>query len=150
MKKTAEKPIRKRRPFGIWALTVFAVVIAGVLPILSVISLFIVPGSTLEVASVITIAYTLAVSVVVIISSAGAWLGRNWARKLLMVFIALFFAPQVITSLIFIFFYKDPEASSSVAQQQILQGVLTVAIYIWYFNRARIKDFYGVGTGAVS
>jgi hypothetical protein len=148
MKKSTEAPIRARRPFGIWALTGFAVVIAGVLPIYSVILfVFFDPGSSLEVASILTIAFTLAVSLGVVFTSVGAWLGRNWARKSLLIFITLFYAPQVIISLIFIFVYKEPDASSEAARQQLLQGILTVAVFIWYFNRARVKKFYGVGAG---
>lgn len=136
MKKKAEKPIRKRRPFGIWALTVFAVLVAGVLPILSLIDLFLYP--TIEVVSIFIVAYLVIISTGVIITSVGAWLGRNWARKILWIFVALFFAPQII--------FAIPEESFRDLIPQILQPVVTVAIYIWYFNRAQIKDFYGVGT----
>lgn len=146
MKKSAEAPIRQRRPFGIWALTVFALVIAGILPIYSVILLvFFDPGSSLEVASFLTIAFIFVISLGVVVTAVGAWLGRNSARKALLVFITLSYAPQIISSVAFVLFYKEPKASSEAAGQQILQGLVTVAIYIWYFNRARVKRFYGVG-----
>lgn len=141
MKKSTETPIRERRPFGIWALTVFALVVVGILPIHRLILfLFFDPFSSLEVASVLTVAFFLIVPIGVIITSVGAWSGRNWARKAMLVLITVHFALQVLDSVV-------RDAGSEAAGRGILESLVTVAIYIWYFNRARVKRFYGVGVG---
>jgi hypothetical protein len=145
MKRSKKATTREKRPFGIWALTVFAIVINGIMPIYGIFLLFLDPFSSGEVVSILTIAFLLIIALGVIITSIGTLLRRNRARKALLVFITLAYVPQVIFSLAFVLFYKDPEASSTAAYQQILRGVVTVAVYIWYFNRARIKRFYGVG-----
>ena len=145
MKRSEKAATRERRPFGIWALTVFAIVVNGILPIYGIILLFQDPYSYLEVVSIITIAYILITSLGVLISSIGTLLRKNRARKTLLVFITLAYLPQIISSLALIFYYQDPDISSTDVIQPILQGVVTVAVYIWYFNRARIKKIYGVG-----
>jgi hypothetical protein len=135
----SQVPQRASRPIGVWILTVYALLFAGIAPLL--LSLFLlVSGNSTE--NGIRIFFSLSLSTGIVISAIGAWQGRENARKSLLVLITLNYVLIAINNYIMINSGQAPEEAQTQFWGPVLRGVLYPAIYIGYFNKDTTKEFY--------
>jgi hypothetical protein len=127
------------RPPGVWILTVYAILLVGIAPLL--LSLFLLVSGN-SAGNIVNILLSLPLSIGIIISAIGAWQGKENARKSLLVLVTLHYVLIAINNYLLI----NSGQVSDVAQTQlwgrVIRGLLYPAIYIWYFNRYIIKEFY--------
>lgn len=132
---------KPERPFGIWIFTIYALIFAGIAPLLlSIFLLF--SGNTGG--NTIGILFSIPLSIGVIITAIGAWQGNASSRKLLLILITLNYALIGINNFLELSFGEVPVEQVSRFWGRVLRGILYPAVYLWYFNRATTKAFYGL------
>lgn len=136
---TAPKVGQKYRPTGVWILTIYALIVVGILPLLLEIYLL-VSGNAAGI--VIGTLLSLLVSIGVIASAIGAWKGNEKARKSLLVLLTLHYVFVAINNYIFIGSGQVPDDEQARIWGRVLRGFVYPAVYIWYFNKYTTKEFY--------
>lgn len=127
------------RPLGVWALTIYALIFAGIAPLLLYLFLLI-SGNAAGLG--IDILLSLPVTVGVIVSAIGAWKGNEKARKSLLVFVTLHYALIALNNYWLVSSGEVPAEEQARLWGRVLRGFLYPAIYIWYFNKQTTKEFY--------
>ena len=137
----APSPVTQKapRPIGVWILTVYAILLAGIAPLLLSIFLL-VSGNTAG--NGISIFLSLPLSIGIIISAIGAWQGKERARKSLLVLITLHYVLIGINNYLMLNSGQVPEETQTQLWGRVIRGILYPAIYIWYFNKNTTKEFY--------
>lgn len=136
--------IKSNRPNGVWILTIYAIVFAGVLPIIATVYLMVSGVSPTEFGSSTTsLIVGILLGIGVIVSAIGAWKGNNKARIALMILITLHYVLIAINNANIL---SAPNTIPSELQARmrgrVFRGFLYPAIYIWYFLRAETRKFY--------
>ncbi len=127
------------RPTGVWILTIYALIFAGISPLL--VLLFILTSGNaagLE----IDILLSLPVSIGVITSAIGAWKGSEKARKLLLIFVTLHYVLVAFNNYWMINSGQVPVEEQARHWGRVLRGFIYPALYLWYFNKYTTKEFY--------
>ena len=127
------------RPIGVWVLTIYALLFAGIAPLL--LSVFILisgnaPGNE------IGILLSLPVSIGVITSAVGAWRGSERARKSLLIFVTLHYFLVALNNYLVITSGQVPDEEGTLLWGRVFRGFTFPVIYLWYFNRDTTKEFY--------
>ena len=131
--------VQKTRPTGVWILTIYAMIFAGIAPVL--LSLFILASGNAA-GNVAGILFSLTVSIGVVASAIGAWKGNDHARKSLIFFVTLHYVLIAINNFILINAGEAPDEHMARLWARVLRGFLYPAIYIWYFTKTKTRDFY--------
>jgi hypothetical protein len=128
---------RVPRPFGVWLLTLYAIIAAGVMPLV----MLAVQSGTTDV-SPLQMAFSGILAVAIIVAGGGAWAGNRGAMLALLVLITLHYG---LMGLQFLLLYLSGEATQpdSLVLGRAARGILYPLVYIWYFNTGRAKAFYG-------
>lgn len=130
---------RSPRPIGVWILTIYALIFAGIAPfLLSVFMLF----SGNAAGNEFGILLSLPVSIGVVTSAVGAWKGNNKARKFLLIFVTLHYVLVGLNNYLLINSGQIPDAEQTRLWGRVFRGFLYPAVYIWYFNKYTTKEFY--------
>jgi len=140
---TSEFITKPKRPIGVWILSIYAIIFAGILPLLA---LFAIKRSGFNL-SVFEALFPIILAIGIIVSSIGTWQGSNKARISLMVLITVHYVLIAInnTSLL-----VSGSVRSDVQPQmigRIIRGIFYPATYIWYFRRPTTMLFYSERDG---
>lgn len=127
------------RPIGVWILTIYALVFAGIAPLL--LSLFLLISGNAA-GNVIGILLSLPVSIGVMISAVGTWKGNEKARKSLLIFVTLHYVLVAFNNYLLMNSGQVPDEEQTRLWGRILRGFIYPAVYLWYFNRYTTKEFY--------
>ena len=131
--------VQKPRPTGVWILTIYALIFVGIAKlVLSVIMLVSGNGS----GRILGILLSIPISIGVIISAINTWKGSEQARKFLLVLVTLHYVLIAINNYILISSVLVPDNEKSQLWGRILRGFIYPAIYLWYFNKNKIKGFF--------
>src|SRR5919109_2944019 len=107
------------RPIGVWVLTIYALLFAGIAPLL--LSVFILisgnaPGNE------IGILLSLPVSIGVITSAVGAWRGSERARKSLLIFVTLHYFLVALNNYLVITSGQVPDEEGTLLWGRVFRG----------------------------
>ena len=127
------------RPPGVWILTIYALLFAGLAPLFLSVFLLISGNAA---GSVLGLLFSLLVSIAVIASAIGAWKGSEKARKTLLVFVTLQYVLVALNNFVLLNSGQIPEEEQTRFLGRVLRGFLYPAVYLWYFNRDTTKEFY--------
>jgi|SRR5687767_10814215 len=127
------------RPIGVWILTVYALIFAGGAPVFASILLLI---SGNFAANVVSVLFSLPLSIAIVFSSIGAWQGKERARKSLLIFVTLHYAFIGLNNYLAISSGLFPDDMQPQLWARVIRGVLYPAVYIWYFNKISTREFY--------
>jgi len=140
-KEVAADPEPKERLLGIWILTLYAMVFAGLMPLTIELLLFFSRfGRDSGEISYVTVFAGVALSLAIIVTSILTWKGNDRARFFFVFFVTGHYILIVLNGLL-VQFSGDP-AAGLVNLSRILMGVLIPPFYIWYFRRADVKQFF--------
>jgi hypothetical protein len=136
---TNPENVKPSRPLGVWILTIYALVFAGLAPLgISVFTLF----SGLGEGFGIGLIWSIFLCTGVIISAINAWWGKEWARKSLIILVALNYSLVGINNLIMILFDIGTSVDVSTHWARVLRGILYPALFYWYFSKPTTKLFF--------
>ena len=127
------------RPIGVWILTVYALVFAGIAPLL--LSLFLLVSGN-SAGNQISLILSLPLSIGIIISAIGAWQGKEKARIPLLVLITLNYVLIAINNYVLLSSGAVPDEAQLQVWGRVIRDILYPAGYIWYFNSYTTKEFY--------
>jgi hypothetical protein len=130
-----ERP-RPARPLGVWILTIYALVFAGLAPLL--LSLFVVVSGNGDPSLLLSAP----ISIGVIVSAVRAWQGKEGGRRALLIFVLLHYVLVGINNFLMINSGQVPTEEQTRLWGRVLRGFLYPAFYFWYFNRDTTREFY--------
>jgi hypothetical protein len=133
------QPVQKTRPTGVWILTIYALIFVGLAPLMLSIFLLVSGNGS---GGVLGVLLSIPISIGVITSAINAWKGSEQARRFLLAFVTLHYVLIAINNYILIRSGQVPDGEQSQLWGRILRGIIFPAIYIWYFNKRKIKDFF--------
>ncbi len=134
-------PEPRERLLGIWILTLYALVFAGLMPLtIEVLPVSPGPGRDPGGISLVTVLAVVALSLAIIVTSILTWKGNDRARAFFVFFVTGYYILTALNGLL-VQFSGDP-AAGVVNISRILMGVLIPPFYIWYFRRADVKQFF--------
>jgi hypothetical protein len=133
-----QAPPKLQRPLGVWILTIFAL-FTGIAPLILYIYLII---SRNNAGDPITILISTAVSIGIIITSIGAWLGKNIFRIALLILITIYYVLIGFSNLLMLNSGQIAFEGQILLCGRVVRGILYPAIYIWYFNKRTTKEFF--------
>ncbi|MBI9045923.1 MAG: hypothetical protein JEZ06_15630 [Anaerolineaceae bacterium] len=125
------------RPIGVWALCVFAVVLAGILPILSAFVFF--PN---EVVDPISLALSLLINLGVIFFAFRTWQGVENGRKAFLIFVTLNYVMLGANNLILLVSGEIPADLTTQFFGPVLRGIFYPILFIWYFNKPETREYF--------
>jgi hypothetical protein len=137
---TRTKPVR---PLGVWILTIYAALFAGLVPLAAAVALFLLgsmagaPGS-----SIASLLLTLVLCTGIVAAAIGTWQGHNRSRQALLILITAYYVLVAVNNA---FLLSDQGASQSAQLRMIgrmARGILFPAVYIWYFRRRSTLKYY--------
>jgi len=133
---------KKRRPFGVWILTIYALLYAGVYQLAPTTMLNVLRGHTAlyskEDIPVFIIYAFLKISI--IIASFLTWGGLEVGRKSFLVFITLFFLGDGISN--FGWGTRIPRLDDVRGWIWYITDFVFPILCIWYFNKPSVKEFF--------
>ena len=127
------------RPVGVWILTLYALIFAGIAPLVLSI-LVLIKGNAAG--NELGIFLSLPLSAGIIVSAIGAWQGKEKARKWLLALITLNYVLVGINNLTAIFSGQVPPEDQIRLWGRAFRGILYPIVYFWYFSQYTTKDFY--------
>lgn len=150
IKKTKSNIKTKKRPLGVWILTIYSLIFAGILPLIIVLSFILIGINSLPVLNIeiLNTLLILVLTISIITFSILTWKGNNKARITLIILVSIYY---IGVSLNNIFILQDLQQYSlnsdieSVINHTygvIIRGFLYSGIYIWYFLRKKTLRFY--------
>lgn len=134
-----QAPQKAARPIGVWILTIYALIFAGIAPLL--LSVFLLMSGNAA-GNEISILLSLPFSIGVITSAVGAWKGSEKARKSLLIFVTLHYALVALNNYLLINSGQVPDEEQTRLWGRVLRGFIYPAVYLWYFNKYTTKEFY--------
>lgn len=136
---TSQNLQKPSRPTGVWILTIYALIFAGITPLL--ISVFaLLSGNVAGEES--SFLLSLPISIGVVTSAISAWKGSKRGRNSLLVFVTLHYALIGINNYLFISSGSIPDEEQTRLWGRVVRGFLYPAVYLWYFNQSTTKEFY--------
>ena len=147
----AEETARGKRPLGVWLLTIYLALFAGIAPLLLLTFLLAAETPTTEASipagpALVVPAFT---GLGVLVSSIAAWRGRNWGRYALVAFSALHYGLVAANNLGMLWNDTLPDVPSLQPVRlwgRVIRGPIYIAIVAWYFLASKgAKEFYRHG-----
>jgi lysylphosphatidylglycerol synthetase-like protein (DUF2156 family) len=134
-------PEPPKRLLGIWILTLYALVFAGLMPLtIEALLLFSGLGGESQGVSTVTVVAVIGLSLAIVVTSIATWMGKSRARVFFVFFVTLYYILIALNGLL-VQFSGDPSADAFNISR-ILMGFLIPPFYIWYFRRADVKQFF--------
>lgn len=134
-----QPPPKPKRPMGVWALTAYSFLSAGLLTTLVAVQSIITEDPN---ARLYDILFRLILGIAIILLSIGAWQGKETARKLYLVAISLHYVIILINDILILGSgVVLADASAALWQQIFLSVALLVTNWV-YFNLRMVKAFY--------
>ncbi len=136
-------PARPKRPSGVWALTAYSLLSAGLLPALISINSIITKDENV---GIYTILFNMLLGLTVILLSVGTWQGRDTARRLYLIAMSLHYVLIMINNVLLLRSGLSASGETSTLWQQILLSAGLLVTNWVYFNLRWIKAFYQTPT----
>jgi hypothetical protein len=128
-----------KRPLGVWLLTIYAAIFAGLAPL--VLATVLLLSGNLGKNPVFPI-ISMLLNVSIIYYSVRTWQGNDRARKIFLILITANYVFIGLNNLILLLSEQVPVDEQTRLYGRVFRGVLYPAIFIWYFNRSKTKEFY--------
>ena len=137
-----EDKTKKRRPFGVWALTLYALLYGGIYHLISTDTWNVLQGNTsMYRKDEVPIFYVYAfLNISIIIVSMLSWGGLEIGRKSFLVFIALYFLGDGIDA--FGWGTWIPDSDDVSGWIWYITDFVFPVVCIWYFNKPSTKEFF--------
>ncbi|MBN1304675.1 MAG: hypothetical protein JXA13_09600 [Anaerolineales bacterium] len=126
------------RPSGVWALTIYAGIFAGISPLVFNILLVI----TGNVDQPVSLLLSILLNIAIVYFAIGAWQGKNRDRKIFLAVLSAYYLLIGFNNFLIFSTQLIPEDEIFQVVGRILQGIFFPAIYLWYFNRPSTRYFY--------
>ena len=129
------------RPIGVWLMTIFDALVAGVFPLLTAFVVLdrgveMVPGGT------ITALLLAGIGLGVIGAAIGAWQGSDRARIALLALVVLFYSLNMLANFRLITADWVPSDTQTRALATLVRAIFWVALNVWYFLRPQTRAWY--------
>jgi len=128
-----------KRPIGVWLLTIYAAIFAGLAPLILATVLLI--SGNLGTNPVFLI-FSLLLNASIIYYSVRTWQGNDRARKIFLILITTNYVFIGLNNLSLLLSGQVPVDEQTRLFGRVFRGVLYPVIFIWYFNRSKTKEFY--------
>ena len=137
-----EGKAKKRRPFGVWILTIYALLYGGVFRLISSAALDVLQGYTAfyredQVRVFFVYAF---LSISIVITSVLTWRGLEVGRKFFLVITTLFFLGDGIDE--FGWGTQIPDWGNARMWIRYITDFMFPLLCIWYFNKPSVKEFF--------
>jgi hypothetical protein len=130
----------ERRPLGVWLLTIFDALVAGVVPVLTA---FAAMGGSFPLPGGEAMALLLAgLGVGVIGAAIGTWQRSNRARIVLLALITVFYALNIGGNAVVATADYVPDTAQNKAWANAIRGVFWVALNYWYWLRPATRAWF--------
>lgn len=140
-KELADEPLKRPdRPTGVLLLTIWDGIFFGIIPVLF--TIFGLLRTGLESALPITIYITTVLSVLIITTAIGTFVGNDRSRTALIYIITIYQSLQAFNSVILIASGTLPPTDLLFAIGRIFGAVFWIALHAWYFLRPATLEYY--------
>ena len=127
------------RPTGVWILTIYALVFAGLYPMALSITLLVTGNAG---GAEWNLLLSLPLSLAIIVSAVIAWKGSNTGRIAFIVLVALNYVLIGVNNFLALGTGNFPAELRPQMFLRIASGVLMPLIYIWYFCKRSTLEYY--------
>ena len=139
-------PREIKRPLGVWILTIWDGLFAGLLPVITVLILYF--NAEVQAAlgmSVLDLVLSILLGIAVVIAAIGAWLGNNAARIALVILVSVHYGLLAFNNVNL----ATAGVLSGTAQVKswgrAFRSVVWIGINVWYFLGKRPRAYYDRG-----
>lgn len=136
-----EASIKPTRPLGVWILTTYAALFAGILPLVTAVVLLF-TSSTADSPRAVDLVLPLVLCTGIIAAAIGTWRGNDRSRKALLVLITVYYVLIAVNNGMALAGQGVPTEIQIKLLGRVLGGVVYPAVYIWYFRRDSTLVFY--------
>lgn len=130
---------KPKRPMGIWFSTIFGMLLGGIAPLALAVYTLVVDGSAGREWYTLTV---IVIGIFVTLTGVGVWLRKPPARLGFLIAMILFFLFMIAGLLTEIISRDITQADLPGWWLDMLQYVLLIALYIWYFNRPSTRQYF--------
>jgi predicted permease len=132
-----------RRPLGVWILTIWDGLFAGVFPAAGAILLYLnnEAQATLGI-TVITMLLSVLLGLAIVVAAVGAWGGNNRARIALVALVTVHYGFLVFNNMSLASSGVFPGTVQSKAWARALRSLIWIGINLWYFLGERPRAYY--------
>lgn len=150
----AEKSHKPKRPFGVWFLTIYMGLFAGIFPLGA--ALFLSLNQTAQAEMELTFVdfiLPLVLGITVVVTSIGTWKGNNKARIAFLVAITIHYGFIMYQNYQIAQLASNGLLENNLEMQswaRVFRGVFWIAVSWWYFTSKRAKPFYDTSNKVTS
>lgn len=140
---TVDSKQKTDRPQGVWLLTIYALIFAGILPL--IVELVLVYSSEFRQSAdvnYLSIFFSILISVGVIVSAVGTWRGNSRARISFIVLVTIHWGLVGINNAIYLLANPVSIDQQSKYLGRVFRGILTSSLYNWYFCKKTTFSFF--------
>ena len=131
------------RPFGVWILTIYGAIFAGIIPLIAYILVFLSGSSpVLSGLNPLYLIFSIGLNIGITIFAIQTWMGKEKARKTFIVLISLNYLLLSINNFLIILSGQADSLEIMRLWGRVIRNLVYPALYIWYFNRSRTKEFF--------
>ena len=146
-----ENSNKLQRPTGVWILTIYAAIFAGIFPLVAVIALFVTGKGQAELGMTpIHLISSIGLAMGIIASAIGAWKGSQKAKMILLILITIHYLLIGLNNAYMLWSGLIPKQFQARVIGRVLRGLFYPAIYIWYFRKPSTQEFYSSNSVADS
>lgn len=129
-----------KRPLGVWIITIYLGIMAGLFPLIAGIGLF---ASGSGFVGPLGLAFTVLLAVGIIISAVGAWRGSARARDVLVALAVLHYLALAFNNGMLALNEAVPDDRLFLTWGRVVRSLVYAGIIVWYFRLSgRPDDFY--------
>lgn len=129
-----------QRPTGVWFFTLYALIFAGIAPLAVAIVVLLSGNQGLFSMSLV---FSILLNASIIYYAFRTWQGNDRARKIFLVLVTANYAFIGLNNLYLLVTGQVTAADDQIRLfGRVLRGVLYPAVFLWYFNRPTVKDFF--------
>jgi hypothetical protein len=133
-----------KRPLGVWILTIWDGVSAGLLPVIGILILF----SSTEAQAVVRLStldlvWSVFLGVSILAAAVGAWRGNDVARKALIGLVTVHYGILAFNNFSLVLSGIVPEGEQPLVLGRAIRSLVWIGINVWYFLSKRPRAFYG-------
>jgi hypothetical protein len=139
----ASAPTPIRRPKGIWAVTIWLGIFAGLLPVSLALFIYYGPSRDEGIMSALGLTISLTVGLAIIASAIAAWLGHGWARFALIALAVIHYSLLAYNNYNLATSGIAPEGKLPMVWARVIRSLITMTVVVLYLllNRSA-KEFF--------
>jgi hypothetical protein len=143
----AEEAHKPKRPFGVWFLTIYMSLFAGIFPFGAALFLSLNQAAQTDMGlTFVDFILPLVLGIVVVVTAIGTWKGNNKARIAFLVAITIHYGFIMYQNYQIAQLASSGLLESNLEMQswaRVFRGVFWIVVCWWYFTSKRAKPFYG-------